>query len=142
MAPTHPILFFTDNDVPRAVGDALLGTGHSVVILREVMLDDSPDQIVAEACVRESRVLVTHNVKDFRKIVYQKSGVTRREAMHLCRVELKCRHTSSPRRIVDEMKFIELEWSRYLADDKRTPMRITIDDSSIRLARDWNVVRD
>ena len=68
MAMPNPIPFFTDADVPDSVGDFLIEAGHEVTRLRHVLLNDSPDPVVATACRESGLVLVTHNYRDFRKI--------------------------------------------------------------------------
>lgn len=133
MPRRRAIPFFTDNDVADSVGEAILQAGHLLTRLRDVMLTDSPDPIVAAACRESGRVLVTHNYRDFRRIV-QSVSVTRREIDRLCRVELVCSQVIAARRITEEMQHLEFEWARFLKVPD-SPMRISIGDHSIRLGR-------
>ncbi|HRW60320.1 MAG TPA: DUF5615 family PIN-like protein [Defluviicoccus sp.] len=125
------IPFFTDNDVDDKVGDFLRDSGHQVVRLREIMLDDSPDPVVAAACREQGLVLITHNIKHFRAIV-KDYEVTKRETDRLNRIELACQQFRAVERIKASLSIVEHEWARRSECD---PMRIYIADSIIRLHR-------
>ncbi|WP_369405440.1 DUF5615 family PIN-like protein [Novosphingobium lentum] len=126
-----PVPFFTDNDVDDKVGDLLRESGHQVVRLREVMLDNSPDPVVAAACREHGLVLVTHNIKHFRAIV-KDYEVTRAETDRLCRIELGCEQFRAVDRVRAALEIIEYEWSRR---DSSVPIRIHIGDGIIRIHR-------
>ncbi|MDO9474674.1 MAG: DUF5615 family PIN-like protein [Caulobacter sp.] len=130
------IHFFTDNDVANQVGDTLRDLGHEVTRLRDVMLDDSPDEIVASACRDRRLVLVTHNVKDFRRIVRDQLNASKAVVGALHRIELKCDQAAAQRRIAEEIGHIELDWARY-ENAPECELRVTIENSAVRLARDW-----
>jgi predicted nuclease of predicted toxin-antitoxin system len=137
MAARSPIIpFFTDMDVPDSVGEVIRAAGHDLVRLRDVMLQDSPDPVVAAACRESGRVLVTHNYKDFRRIVWNQAQVTRAEVNRLCRIELACSQVIAARRIEEELPLIKFEWAQRLRAPDRA-MRITIDVAIVRLARNW-----
>jgi predicted nuclease of predicted toxin-antitoxin system len=129
------IHFFTDNDVANQVGDTLISLGHQVTRLRDVMLDDSPDEIVATACRDRQLVLVTHNVRDFRRIVRDQTGTTNAVVGALHRVELKCDQATAHLRIAEEIAHIEQDWARFQTEPE-CEMRITIENTFIRLNRD------
>lgn len=126
-----PIPFFTDNDVDDQVGVFLSDSGHSVTRLRDVMLHNSADPIVAAACREAGLVLVTHNIKHFKKIV-KDHEVTNAEADRLCRIELGCRQFDAVERIKGALDVIELEWQRL---EKKAGMRIYVGDGVIRIHR-------
>lgn len=126
------IPFFTDNDVDNKVGDFLKDSGHSVVRLREVMLDDSPDPIVAAACREHGMVLITHNIKHFKAIV-KEYEITKAQADHLCRIELACRQIDAVARMQAAIGVIESEWIR-LGPTKEA-LRIFLGDGIIRIHR-------
>ncbi|MEF2552734.1 DUF5615 family PIN-like protein [Aurantimonas sp. A2-1-M11] len=127
-----PIPFFTDNDVPDGVGVALQEYSHTVVRLRDRMLRDSPDPVVAAACREQGLVLFTHNVKHFRSIS-QKYESKERQTDRLCRVLLECRQFNSPARIVEAIGLIEAEWDRL--GDQKHGLHITLGDRWIRIHR-------
>jgi hypothetical protein len=104
--------------------------------LRDVMLDDSPDEIVASACRDRRLVLVTHNVKDFRRIVRVRLDQSRAAVGALHRVELECDQARAHVRIQEELPHIIADWERFEIDP-RCEMRITIGNSFVRLNRDW-----
>ena len=127
-----PIPFFTDNDVANAVGDFLMESGHSVIRLRDVMLDNSPDPIVAAACREAGMVLITHNIKHFKQIA-KEHQISHSEIDALCRIDLGCRQIAAVGRVKDALSVIEAEWER-LATEKRG-LRIHVGDGIIRLHR-------
>lgn len=88
------IPFFTDNDVDDALGDFLKDSGHGLVRLRDQMLTDSPDPVVAAACRENGWVLVTHNVRHF-KAISQKEEHETGEPDRLCRIEMDCHQVDS-----------------------------------------------
>ena len=136
MAPRRKIHFFTDNDVPNSVGDTILAMGHQLTRLRDVMADTSPDEIVASACRDRRLVLVTHNVRDFRRIVRQQTGETKAAVGALHRIEMECDHVLSNRRFTEEMPHILTDWVRF-ESDPGCELRVTIGNQFIRLNRDW-----
>jgi predicted nuclease of predicted toxin-antitoxin system len=126
------IPFFTDNDVPDAVGDLLRDSGHQVHRLREVMLTDSADPVVAATCREFGLVLITHNIKHFAAIVKQHQ-VSRGEMDRLCRIELGCVQPIAVERVAAALSVIEAEWDRL--GPAKAGLRIFIGDSVIRLHR-------
>lgn len=100
--------------------------------LREVMLDNTADPVVAAACREQGMVLVTHNVKHFRAIVKEHS-VTHGEADKLCRIELGCRQIDALARLKSALDVIEAEWDRL--DEEKRGLRIFIGDGIIRIHR-------
>ncbi len=126
------ISFFTDNDVEDCVADFLKDSGHSVVMLRDVMPSNSADKVVAINCRQHSLVLITHNVKHFKAISKQY------EAKHgkvdiLSRIEMECHQSMSKKRLEEFLPFIELEWTK--RGKKKAGMRISIDRTMMRIHR-------
>jgi hypothetical protein len=125
------IQFFTDNDVDDKVGDMLRDSGHEVWRLREIMLANSPDPIVAAACREQGLVLITHNIKHFRAIV-KDYEMSRAETDRLCRLELGCEQIRAVDRVRAALDVIEAEWKRRIESE---PLRIYLGDSIIRIHR-------
>jgi predicted nuclease of predicted toxin-antitoxin system len=127
------IRFFTDNNVPDSVAQALIDAGHKVTRLRDVMLPDSSDPVIAVACSTSGHVLVTHD-NDFRGGgAAKRLGLSRREyRTKLHRIQMRCEEPRSARRIKDAMSLIEHEWQ--LLDGTR-PIDIEIRDGVIRIMR-------
>lgn len=126
------IPFFTDHNVADSVGAALTAAGHEVVRLRTVLPTDTPDPLVAATCVDAGYVLVTHNVKDFKKLAPTKGGGINA----LCRLDLKCNEAKAASRVKDEMRLIEQEWAAYKADPSRGFV-VIIGDWFVRVDREW-----
>ena len=129
-----PIPFFTDNDVPASVNKALLAAGHTVVRLRDQMALTSPDEIVATACREGGLVLVTHNVRDFQRILRDRMQMTKKQALQFSRLELACSQVEAARRVQEEMEVIELAWARHRAEQK-VGMSVTIARDFVRIEK-------
>ncbi|NIJ32804.1 DUF5615 family PIN-like protein [Sphingomonas oligoaromativorans] len=126
------INFFTDNDVSDAVGAFLSDSGHHVTRLRDVMVNTSADEVIAAACRKSGQMLITHNVKHFKRIAkdYQ---VSHGEVDSLCRIELDCKQFIAKDRMAEALSLIEWEWER-LGNEKKG-FRISIGDNLIRIHR-------
>ena len=92
-------------------------SGHSVIRLRDVMLDNSADPIVAAACREAGMVLITHNIKHFKQIA-KEHQISHSEIDALCRIDLGCRQIAAVGRVKDALSVIEAEWER-LATEKK-----------------------
>lgn len=127
------IRFFTDNNVPDSVADFLVEAGFEVTRLRDVMLTDTTDPVIAVACSCSGHVLVTHD-NDFRGAgAAKRLGITQREyRTKLHRVQLRCEEPRSAKRLQAALSVIEHEWD--ILDGSR-PLVIEIRDDIIRLMR-------
>lgn len=133
MATPRPIPFFTDADVPDSVGDFLIEAGHDVTRLRHVLVNDTPDPVVATACRESGLVLLTHNYRDFRRISTDLQ-MTRGKFDNLHRIELICSQVIAERRIRQELALIESIWAAHPMDAD-FGMRIVIGDHVVRIDR-------
>ena len=125
------IAFFTDQNVPDSVGQRVLAAGHSLVRLRDVMLTDTKDPIIAIACEKSGHVLITHD-KDFRSSA-RRFGLTQKQyqgALH--RVLMQCHEPESASRFTSALTLIEHEWK--FASAVR-PLNIEVRTHSIRTIR-------
>lgn len=136
MKKRRRIHFFTDNDVANIVGETITQLGHDITRLRDVMLEDSADEIVASACRDRRLVLVTHNVRDFRRIVREQLSQSKSAVGALHRVELQCDQACAHLRFGEEMPHILADWQRFEGQPD-CELRVTIGDSFVRLNRDW-----
>jgi len=126
------IPFFTDNDVDDALGEFLKDSGHSVTRLRDVMLTDSPDPIVATACREAGLVLITHNVRHFKAISQKQEHSTGRPDK-LCRIEMECHQVDSVDRMKIALPTIESEWD--LLGAEKQGLRITVAKRLLRICK-------
>jgi predicted nuclease of predicted toxin-antitoxin system len=127
------IRFFTDNNVPDSVGQVIIDAGHELTRLRDVMLTDTSDPVIAVACSRSGHVLVTHD-NDFRGSgAAKRLGITNRQYRKtLHRIQLRCEEPRSAKRMQEAMSLIEHEW---VLMNAARPMVIEIRDELIRLMR-------
>jgi predicted nuclease of predicted toxin-antitoxin system len=125
------IPFFTDQNVPDSVGDAIVEAGHVLTRLRDAMDVKTADTIIGIACAENCQVLVSHD-KDFRS-TSKRLGLTQRQYQkNLHCVHMRCPEPSSAQRIRDAMSIIEFEWSLVQQD---RPMVIEIHAAAIRICR-------
>lgn len=103
------IPFFTDQNVPDSVGVFLTLSGHSVVRLREVMLTDTADPVIAAACSRNGHVLVSHD-GDFRSAAPRLKITHRQYRESLHRIILRCPEPEDVVRLTEALPLIEREW--------------------------------
>lgn len=118
--------------MPDGVGTLLREAGHAVVRLRDVMLTDAPDPVVATACREQGWVLVTHNVKHFRALS-QRHAHRHGGRDRLCRIELDCAQIDAQRRMGEALGLIEFEWERL--GDFKVGLCISIGNHLIRTHR-------
>jgi len=131
MEASAGIPFFTDQNVPDSVGRYLMGCGHQVTRLRDVMLTTTADSIIAVACSQAGHVLVSHD-KDFKEISKRLQITQRQYRKLLHRIHLRCQEPSDVVRLKEAMSLIEAEWQLIKPD---RPMVIEINDVSIRITR-------
>ncbi|MDJ1172152.1 DUF5615 family PIN-like protein, partial [Roseofilum sp. BLCC_M154] len=116
MTAAEPINFFTDQDVPDGIGNYLVGRGHNLKRLRDVIATDSPDPIVATTCREAGWVLVTFNWKDFKAIIHREQAIqfngnapTHRDLKTLHRLEFGCHHVDGLNMIQIYIDVVERE---------------------------------
>ena len=101
--------FLLDENVPRAVAQALTDLGHDVVLATDVVAAGSADHIVATAAIQDDRILITHD-HDFRRIdrlhARERNG-GRFQTLH--RLLLSCQEPAAAARICDFLPVIEAD---------------------------------
>ena len=60
--------FLLDSDVNPQVGRLLVAAGHDSLTTREFGLVNAPDHLVFACGAENKRIVVTHNVEDFRML--------------------------------------------------------------------------
>lgn len=60
--------FYLDHDVKQQIAEALSARGHTAVTAVSQSLDSASDPAVLHAAVRQARVVITCNNKDFRML--------------------------------------------------------------------------
>jgi predicted nuclease of predicted toxin-antitoxin system len=126
------IKFFLDNCVPDSVARVLRDAGHGVILLRDTIPKDSPDQVVARVSEVLDAVLVSYD-KDF-KTLAPRIGVGQKRFRKLSRIGFRCREPQAARRTASALSLIEHEWqAAQSAADKR--MILEIGETAIRTVR-------
>ena len=125
--------FFLDNNVPDSVGHELRAHGHEVVLLREVLATDTPDQVVATVSEDLGMVLVSYD-KDFKIIAPRIPRGHRSRFGKLSRISLGCKEPQAAERMKVAMSLVENEFEiAQSSQDKR--IHIFIGDGVIRTYR-------
>jgi Domain of unknown function (DUF5615) len=84
MAVGRPQLrFFLDQNVPDSICRYLRGRGHSVLLLRHQIPDNSPDPVVGMTALQANRILVTWD-KDFNGQRFRQERFAELSRISLC----------------------------------------------------------
>lgn len=102
--------FLVDENVPESVTTFLRSRGHTVSLVREELTAGVPDPVVAKVAEEMQSIIVTWNVKDFRREV-------RRFGFGM--LAFKCSEVDGRRRVEEEIEIIEFELQRCERDGRR-----------------------
>jgi hypothetical protein len=102
--------FFADHCVSESVCRVLEERGHTVVRLRDELLTDSPDPVVAKFAEEIEAILVSHD-RDFKKIAPRIPAQARSRFKRLSRVHLQCDYPGAEKRVAAAMSLLEFEWA-------------------------------
>jgi hypothetical protein len=75
--------FFLDQNVPDSICRYLRGRGHSVVLLRHNIPDDSPDPVVGMTALQDKRILVSWD-RDFNAQRFRQDRFAELSRISLC----------------------------------------------------------
>lgn len=124
---------FLDHNVPDSVARAFVQRGHEVVLLRDELPSDSPDELVATVSEQLGAVLVSCDT-DFRRIAPRIPRGQRARFRRLSRISLECSGPRAARRVETAMSLIEHEFEiAQSSRDKR--MHVVIRNDVIRTHR-------
>jgi hypothetical protein len=125
--------FLLDENVPRAVGDALRELGHDVRLSTDLVAVGSPDQVVATAAVQDDRILVSHD-RDMRRIDRIEARGARDRYRNLNRLLLSCEEPRAAERVRAFMSVVQADFD-YLPDGSHERMFFDIGDRRARIFR-------
>jgi predicted nuclease of predicted toxin-antitoxin system len=129
-----PILrLLLDHNVPDSVADVFRGRGHSVVLVRDILPIDSPDQLIAAVSEEDGAVLVSCD-RDFRLIAPRIPRGARSRFRRLSRISLECSEPQAAQRVRAAMSLIETEYE-IARDSPDGRMFIVIQNSGIKTHR-------
>lgn len=125
---------FLDHCVPDSVAEVFKKYGHDVVLLRDWLPTDSPDQLVAAVSENEGAVLVSVDSDFQKRIAPRIPRGARARFRKLSHIRLECPEPQAARRLDEAMSFVEAERELALQRaDKR--MIIAIGASVLRTYR-------
>jgi predicted nuclease of predicted toxin-antitoxin system len=127
---TPAMQFLLDNNVPDSVARYLRGEGHTVHLVRDVLLPDSPDPVIATVSEENGWVLVSAD-RDFDKIAPQIPKGSRARFKRLSRISLRCSEYQAAALLEEYMEFVELQYER--CRRKERAMRIVIQNDGVKI---------
>ena len=129
-----PVLrLLLDQNVPDSVAAVFIEYGHEVHLLREVLLPDSPDPIVAAVSEENGWILVSCD-KDFRSIAPRVPKGMRTRFRGLSRISLDCNEPQAAQRVRAAISLVEIEYQIAMESEDRR-LFITIQNSGIKTHR-------
>ena len=122
--------FLVDQNIPVSAANALTARGHDVAHVRDVLRQDSPDQLIAYLAIRDGYVVLTHD-KDFKNINALAPHGYKRQMKLADRIILGPTSVKAAPRLIEVIEAIEFlhQW----ASAAGRQFRIDITDVSIRL---------
>ncbi len=115
-----------DADVPNSVVEFLRSRGHDIQLSREILVEDSPDPLIAKTASDLQAVVVTWNRKDFMSLARRKRGPTGAYTypeMHLITFD-NCTHDEGLRRLQQLIK--EIEWAYTVRVEQKVQRLIVV----------------
>lgn len=129
-----PMRLLIDEDVPEAITIFLRGRGHVVEHVRDLCLNQTPDQVIDAVAERMGAIVVTFNHADFKRLAARVPRGGQGAFRKLGRVNFKCRHDRGLKRIQQVIDAIEMEYRHVQAlRDKR--LMIEIKESNFTIVR-------
>ncbi len=119
------MLLLIDENVPDSVSQVFRDHGHRVELVRDLLGGATPDHVVAEVGDYLNAIVVTWNVKDFKRLASRRQSDQTR-LRHLGRIDFVCPETQGATRARQMMRRIEFEFEECQRQrDKRLMIRIT-----------------
>ena len=119
------MLLLIDENVPESVSEVFRKHGHDVRLVRDVLGSATPDQVIAEVGNALSAIVVTWNIKDFKKLAGRRPDDQRR-LRNLGRIGFRCPEAKGAARAEASMNRIEFEYQEaQKRPDKRVMITIT-----------------
>jgi hypothetical protein len=120
-----------DQNVPQAVADVFLERGHEVLYSRDVLRQDSPDQLIAIAAALEGLIVVT-NDGDFKRYRDLFPAGFRTQARKLTgRIVIGVEPAKAAARVAAVIEMIEMQHS--YARARKIKLMITISASGLNM---------
>ncbi|ETX13643.1 hypothetical protein OCH239_09135 [Roseivivax halodurans JCM 10272] len=117
------ISFLTDQNVPESVPKLLIGHGHDLVRVRDIMSADAKDPVVAAAAMAAGRTLITWD-RDFNHQRFLKPRFAA-----LSRIGFSCPEPDGAARLKEVLDLIEFTFAR--ADG--APVKILVGKDKIQI---------
>ena len=122
--------FLLDNNVPDSVALLLRESGHVVRLVREILLPDSPDPLVATVSEKNGWILVSSD-HDFDRISPRIPRGSKKRFKRLSRVSLRCSEYQAAERLKRCMPHILL--AHAAAQESGNPMRIVVQNDGLKI---------
>ena len=100
-----------DENVPESVTDFFRERGHSVQLVRELLLSGTPDPIIAAVADRMGAVVVTWD-RDFNRLIQRVPKGGRGAVRRAGRISFSCNEARGRARLESVIESIEFEYER------------------------------
>ncbi len=124
-----PPTFFLDHNVAKQVGDYLEEQGFQVTFLKDVMVEDTEDPIVAAYCDQSGDILLTHDT-DFKSM--RRRLLLGNRFRRLSCVLLTCTQARALERMRVALPLIVFTWNR-VGDGEHRPLKMHLQTGSVRI---------
>jgi predicted nuclease of predicted toxin-antitoxin system len=118
-----PPTFFLDHNVAEQVAEYLIESGFQTTRLREVLVENTEDPVVATHCIQTGDVLLTHD-NDF-KTMRKRLMIGNRRFRRLHVILLSCPNARARQRLAFSMPVVLALWEQIQADAHR-PLKMQI----------------
>jgi predicted nuclease of predicted toxin-antitoxin system len=118
-----PPTFFLDHNIAEQVAQYLNEEGFQTTRLKDVLVENSEDPVVATHCIETGEILVTHD-NDF-KTMRKRLLVAGRRFLRLHVILLSCPNARAQQRLSFSMPVILALWEQIQADAHR-PLKMQI----------------
>jgi len=123
--------FLLDHYVPESVVRVLQSRGHVVHRVRDILLPDSPDPLIATVSEQNDWILVSADL-DFNKIAPRIPVGSKARFRRLSRISLECSEYQAAKRLQHYIDYIEFEYRRLL-ETGGGPMCIVIQNNGFKI---------
>lgn len=125
--------FFLDHNVAQQVADYLQAEGFRVTLLKDVLVENTEDPIVATHCIQTGDILLTHD-NDF-KTMRKRLLISRSRFRDLHCILLSCPNARARDRLQFSMPVVLALWDQISAQAHR-PLKMQIQVNGFRVVEE------
>ena len=124
-----PPTFFLDHNVAKPVGDYLAQEGFQVTFLKDVLMENTEDPVVAAYCIEKRDILITHD-SDFKSMRKRLLVGNRFRALNC--VVLACAPAIALARLQFALPHIQFVWEQIEAGN-HVPLKMHVQTNACKI---------